>query len=139
VRWSDLLSLAGPGGAGFYYARALDPMMLRQVVATVAELSGTLLGFIAAAVAILMTIPDTAFTRNLRKTGHLRELMIQMYWAAVWALAVVVVAVAGMIAPAHATLWLALAAIGLLGATLVRIALAGHAFYNVLDVFSEDH
>lgn len=137
MRLADLAAAAAGGAAMFHFGADFEPSSLRGVVGTVAQISSTLLGFIAAAIAILLAIPDTKFTRNLQRTGHMQNLLGQMYWAAVWALCVVVTSVACMFLPAEAVATTAIAVIALLSATVIRLTLAGRRFYLILDVFSE--
>lgn len=137
MRLTDLAAAAAGGAAMYHFGAALEVSALRDIVGTVAQISGTLLGFVAAAIAILLAIPDTKFTRNLQRTGHMQHLLGQMYWAAVWSLGVVVTSVVSMFLYADLVGLGAIAVIAFLSAALFRLALAGRRFYMILDVFAE--
>ena len=69
------------GGAAWHYSlfHALPVADLRTLCATAAQIAGTMLGFVLAALAILATVGGTRLVRNMQKTGHYRHLLHRMF------------------------------------------------------------
>ena len=137
MRIADLIVALSGGAATYYYAPSVNETVLRDIVGTIAVISGTLLGFAAAAIAILMSMPDTKFVRNLQRTGHIHELLNQMYWATVWSFGSVVSALVSMFFPAQIMATIAALVAAFLSASIVRLGLSGRRFYTILSVFAE--
>lgn len=51
---------------------------MRSAAGVVSQLSGTMLGFVLAALAILTSVENTALMRNMQRTGHLPLLLRRM-------------------------------------------------------------
>lgn len=64
----------------WYYdlLKGLESPDIRAAAGIIAQLSGTMLGFILAALAILTTILGEPLVRNMQRTGHFRVLMSRM-------------------------------------------------------------
>lgn len=53
---------------------------LRSLLGVLAQIAATILGFLLAALAILLTLNGETLLRNLSKTGHLRVLFDDFLW-----------------------------------------------------------
>ena len=61
---------------------SVDDNVLRTVAGTYASVAVTMLGFMLAMLAILVSVADRKLIRNMNKTGHFTLLLKRIYWAA---------------------------------------------------------
>lgn len=73
-----------------------DTATLSRRLATLASLSGTLLGFTVTSMSITMAISDRPFVVNLRKTGHYKNLVDHLFHTAGILLIAMVLALVGL-------------------------------------------
>lgn len=133
----DLIGFVTAGVAALFLLGHVEPAVLLRILGVIAQVGGTLLGFIVAAMAILMALPDSRFTRNLRKTGHMQALLRQMFWTAVWSLALILISLLAMFAPEPSAEYAAAISIAILGGTVARLLVTGNRFYLILEILSE--
>lgn len=62
----------------FFRDGAPTPSQLGAIQAAITSASGTLLGFVITSAAILLALPDRPLVDNMRKTGHLHNLLVQL-------------------------------------------------------------
>jgi hypothetical protein len=81
IFWSKCVAVAWAAGHAVWYwslLKGLEPGDMRTAAGVVAQLSGTMLGFVLAALAVLTTVLDTVLVRNMQRTGHFRVLLRRM-------------------------------------------------------------
>lgn len=83
---------------------------LRDLSATVAQISATMAGFVLAALALLLSLSDRELIRRMGVSGHLHVLIIRMYLSMVLCLTLTVGGVAFIVIPGLGTAHLYLAA-----------------------------
>lgn len=83
VRWKVLLPrvIAAAAVAGLFvrYGKDLSLEKLHGIAGVIAGVSGTLLGFLITAVALLTAIMDRTLVANMRKTGHYQRLVFDSF------------------------------------------------------------
>lgn len=86
IFWSRSFGVAFAAAHGLWYWSVLQGLEvgdLRSAAGVVSQLSGTMLGFVLAALAILTTVLDTVLVRNMQRTGHFRVLLSRMLFCIV--------------------------------------------------------
>lgn len=81
IFWSKCSAVAWAAGHSVWYWSLLEGLQagdLRSAASLIAQLSGTMLGFVLATLAILTTVLDTVLVRNMQRTGHFRVLLRRM-------------------------------------------------------------
>lgn len=81
IFWSKCAIPAWAVGRALWYWSLLQGLGagdIRTAAGVVAQLSGTMLGFVLAALAVLTTVLDTVLVRNMQRTGHFRLLLRRM-------------------------------------------------------------
>lgn len=79
--WSKAVAVAGAAGwatSHFALLNGLDAGTIRNGAGVIAQLAGTMLGFVLAALAILLTVVNTKLIRNMQRTGHFAVLLRRM-------------------------------------------------------------
>src|SRR5437899_2263891 len=71
-------AVLGYAGWHFEILNAFTGGELRNSVGVVAQIAATMLGFVLAALAILLTIAGTRLLRNMQRTGHYGHLLSRM-------------------------------------------------------------
>jgi hypothetical protein len=105
IHWFSLaLGIAMGAGAWFI---APEDEILRTFLGVLAGVAVTLLGFLVAALSILVAVLDRRLIINLRKTGHYDRLLVELMHSALAFLATLVLALAAILAP---NAWLVTAA-----------------------------
>jgi len=110
----------------------------RLTATTMVALSGTLIGFMMAALSMLVSSADRPFLQNLRRTGHFKKLVKELLTTALLWLAVVVVALAGHFVVGDVQRYVVAIATALLGLSLVHFLLVGRKFKIVIEILSEN-
>lgn len=93
-------------GAGAWFI-APEVEVLRTFLGVLAGVAVTLLGFLVAALSILVAVMDRRLIVNLRKTGHYDQLLFDIMYSALAFLATLILALAAILAP---DAWVATAA-----------------------------
>nr|WP_288120062.1 hypothetical protein [Thiomonas sp.] len=128
------VAFAASLGATAYFGVSLpdgDPSRMIGIGSAVASVSATLLGFLAAALAILASIDQSHLVGMMKKTGHYRDLLHTVMWAAIaffLALALSMVVVAGWSHP----LWLRDVLLATTVAALASLVDVGRKFWLTL-------
>lgn len=135
---ADVPAFLITGAVAFWFRDMVDPPVMRDVLGIVVQIGGTLMGFVVAAMAILMALPDSRFTANLRRTGHMQKLLNQMFWAAGWALAIIISGVAVMFTSSSALPYCAALVLAVMGATVARLIVVGRRFHLILEIMAEN-
>lgn len=81
IFWSRCVLVSWGVAYGIWYYSLLNGLEVgdfRTAAGIVAQLSGTMLGFILAALAILTTILGEPLIRNMQRTGHFKVLLGRM-------------------------------------------------------------
>jgi hypothetical protein len=79
--WSKAALVAGAAGwatSHFSLLVGIGIPEIRNGAGVIAQLSGTMLGFVLAALAILLTVVNTRLIRNMQRTGHFSVLLRRM-------------------------------------------------------------
>lgn len=82
VFWVKSAIVATALVAGAYYYQVLATLQVpdaRTGASVLAQLSGTMLGFVLAALAILTTLGNTTLVANMQRTGHFSVLLRRMF------------------------------------------------------------
>ena len=83
VKWAPLFSRAlisaCAGLLFFHYCVNFKSSQLLNVAGVLAGVSGTLLGFLITAVALLTAVMDRPLVANMRKTGHYQRLVSETF------------------------------------------------------------
>ena len=86
VFWVKCAVIAGISAFGtFHYGllAALSSTDARAGASVLSQLSGTMLGFVLAALAILTTLGNTTLVANMQRTGHFSILLKRMFGSVV--------------------------------------------------------
>jgi len=109
------------------------PNQLVGIATILAEVTTGLMGFMIAAMAILLTLGDSSFIQNLRKTGHFKVLLRGMLHATLSCFVALVIMIVCLLAPAtYLALGLAIG-VSVLALGLLFILQAGGRFAAILD------
>lgn len=107
---------------------------VQDVLNTVVSVSGTMLGFVIAAVSILATITEKPVIERLRKTGHFANLLHDFLIAAAWMGSAMLISGAGLFSlDEQGYFWLAVASAMFCGG-VIRLSRAGKNFYLLIGI-----
>lgn len=139
--WSKVV-LLGTGAAFACWTYGPEYMVqgteLRQWAGIVAQVSGTMLGFLLAALAVLASIAQTRLVRNLMRTGHFQHLLRRMLWCSTFFLLLTLSGLAAVVSTRQSeALAIAVCAIGT--AALVLLLDVGVKFAKVLLALAPEH
>lgn len=108
----------------------------RLTATTMVALSGTLIGFMMAALSMLVSAADRPFLQNLRRSGHFKNLIKEILTTALLWLAVVVVALAGHFVVGEYQRYVVAIATALLALSFVHFLIVGRKFKMVIEILS---
>jgi len=108
----------------------------RLTATTMVALSGTLIGFMMAALSMLVSAADRPFLQNLRRSGHFKHLIKEILTTALLWLAVVVVALAGHFVVGEYQRYVVAVATALLTLSFVHFLIVGRKFKMVIEILS---
>lgn len=115
----------------------LDEPRLLGVATTLSGLSGTLLGFLVAALSVLVAVSDKPLIRNMRKTGHFTVLLKNLFGAAVAFLLTLIFAGASLFLELPLLHFATIITTVLLVNALYFFVIAGRRFYKVMMFVSD--
>lgn len=101
----------------WHYGLPMEPADLKGIAGVLAGVSGTLLGFLITAVALLTSVMDRKLVANMRITGHYQRLVKETFYTCIMLLCVLVVSIVSMF----------------LDACSMQVAFALLAFFSVLS------
>lgn len=105
-----------------------------QISGTLASIAATLLGFMVAALSILVAIDDRPLVKNMKKTGHYRNLINSVYNASAVYLITLVCALIGLFLPSESQqIFMAAVTTGFMAHALVLTASAGYKFLTLIE------
>lgn len=107
---------------------------LVSIASSFASVSGTLFGFLLAALSILTALSDRLLVANMIKTGHYKKLLHELYMAASFYLAVVIISLAALFVPNESLPWLVIIAASLMVTATLVFASAFKKFYTVISL-----
>ena len=133
------INLVAPVAVGVAAFKGLgDIDDARLTATTMVALSGTLIGFMMAALSMLVSAADRPFLQNLRRSGHFKKLIKEILTTALVWLAVVVVALAGHFVVGEPQRYTVAIATALLALSFVHFLRVGRKFKMVIEILSEN-
>lgn len=133
-----IVTVASAIGCGWLIRHySIDEATLRSAGAAYASVGVTMLGFMLATLAILMSVSDRRLLRNMAKTGHLKQLIKKVYMAgSYFGFAMIVSLVALFSSNGLLVYSISLASGVLVGAILLLYAL-GASLWRVLTLSAD--
>lgn len=115
-----------------------QPNDITTLANAVASSSGTILGFLITAIALMASVMDRSLLKNLRATGGYRVLISGSFTCAALFLILLGLSLSLLLPGANRAYWLLLATVfvGILAA--VNLALSGLGFYRVIMSISKN-
>lgn len=102
----------------WHYGLPMEPADLKGIAGVLAGVSGTLLGFLITAVALLTSVMDRTLVANMRMTGHYQRLVRETFYACIMLLCMLVASIVSLF----------------LDACSMQVAFAVLAFFSVLSL-----
>jgi hypothetical protein len=112
--------------------QGLDDNAIRSASSVAAQVSATLLGFLIAALAILVSVTGSQLIKNMQQTGHYRVLLKKIFIVSVWYALSLVVGCWAVIAPAQFLYVSAFLCLGVFLASVLMLGDIGWRFWMVL-------
>ncbi|QDH59502.1 hypothetical protein [Pandoraea pnomenusa] len=120
----------------FGCATWLSDEILRQAASAQASVAVTMLGFMLAMLAILVSIADRRLIRNMNKTGHFTQLLLRLYAASAYFGILMIVALLCLFLQSIALKIGSALSIGLAAGAIVRLLESGRKLWRVLDLLN---
>jgi len=114
-------------------ACAVSDEALRQGASAVASVGATMLGFVLAILAILVSLADRRLIRNMHKTGHFRSLVSRLFSVAIYFGAVTVLALICLVLSDMILRTLLGVSLGFTASSVLQLAIAGRTLWRVLE------
>lgn len=106
VRWGQLFvrALIALAAAGCYwrFGHPMELERLNMIAGVLAGVSGTLLGFLITAVALLTSVMDRTLMVNMKATGHYQRLVKETFHTCFMLLVVLMISVGSLLLNEHA-------------------------------------
>lgn len=115
----------------FCHASVPSAAQLSAIQSALTSASGTLLGFVITSAAILLALPDRPLVVNMRKTGHLHNLLVQLVSTGAVLLALLVCSIGANFAGTGSASYLATASVFLGMWAVLLVVSIGRKFYLV--------
>lgn len=134
-----LLATVGLGLGTYWFlggATWLTDEILRQAASAQASVAVTMLGFMLAMLAILVSLSDRRLIRNMNKTGHFTTLLRKLYIAAAYFGAFMLAALACLFLECEGLRVGTSVSIGLLSGASFQLMESGHRLWRVLDLLN---
>lgn len=109
-----------------------DTLSVHATAGVFATISATLLGFLIAALSILVSVGDKTLVANMKRTGHYKVLMDNLFWTAAWLSLAMILALATLFFSCLQA-YIMLATIGVFVLGLSSLGIAGYRFYRVVE------
>ena len=113
---------------------ALDDATLRGVASAYASVGVTMLGFMLAMLAVLVSVSDRKLLRNMNKTGHLKQLLKKVYWTGAYFGLSMICSLAALFLTATPLIYSVSIATGALVGALSLLFFVGRSFWRVLTL-----
>ncbi len=110
----------------------IDEARLLSVSATMASLSGTLFGFVIAALSILSAVLERRLLKRMKKTGYYTQLINELISAATVFLIVMIVTLFSLFMAGQTLIYLMTFSIGFMAAAIGFLVIGGYHFYLVM-------
>jgi hypothetical protein len=133
LRWS-VLGAGFCASLGLWLGAAVPSAVAADTIAfagAIASVSGGLLGFMLAALAVVASISGTHLLAMMRKTGHYRSLLATLFLGAAWLLVCLLLSLA-LLFGWQPTPLITVAFTSVLGAVLAMLLDTGRKFWLVL-------
>jgi hypothetical protein len=122
--------------SGFWMARkfgwpSVDAKDIQTVVATIAQIGSTMLGFMLAALAVLASINHTHLLKMMKRSGHYRDLLLTLFAGCVAFLACTIVCIC-ILFGVEPSVDLMAGLVGLCVGALFSVLDSGRKFWMVL-------
>lgn len=109
---------------------------LDALVPVIAGVAATMLGFLVTALSILMTLTGHRLIENMRRTGHLRQMVLGFFISGVFFLSSLIIALLDLMMPTLCNYWVGILSMGLLASALCFFIIGGWWFYLVVENLS---
>lgn len=134
--WISVAALGGGMAGAWMVVPDLKSEEARTVAGTYAQVAGTMLGFLIAALAILTAMINDRLLSNMRKTGHYNTLIKELFFACLAFLGAMLVSLAALILSGTLMHALLAASTGFMAFSVVWLFAAGQKFYAVMAAFN---
>lgn len=133
-----LVTLGAAGGSWWLTQRfCLTDELLRGAASAYASVGVTMLGFMLAMLAVLVSVSDRRLLRNMNRTGHLRRLLEKVYWTGAYFGVSMVASLAGLFLSSQPLGYFMSFATGTLVGALYLLFFVGRSFWRVLTIAPE--
>lgn len=130
--WISVAALLGGMVGAWFVVPGLTDEAARTVAGTYAQVAGTMLGFLIAALSILTALISEKLLSNMRKTGHYDTLVKEMFLSCLAFMVTMVAALVGLILSGPQMYFALALATGLMAFSLVWLMVAGLKLYVVI-------
>lgn len=130
--WISVAALLGGMVGAWLVVPDLQDDAARTVAGTYAQVAGTMLGFLIAALSILTALISEKLLSNMRKTGHYDTLVKEMFLSCLAFMATMVASLVGLILPGSQMHFALALATGLMAFSLIWLMVAGIKLYVVI-------
>lgn len=132
------VTLAATGGTWWLSQRyCLSDELLRGAASAFASVGVTMLGFMLAMLAVLVSVSDRRLLRNMNRTGHLKRLLERVYWAGAYFGVSMIASLAGLFLSSQPLGFSMSIATGALVGALYLLFFVGKSFWRVLTISPE--
>lgn len=114
----------------------LTDEILRQAASAQASVAVTMLGFMLAMLAILVSLADRRLIRNMNKTGHFTRLLRKLYIAAAYFGALMVVALICLFLQTKGLRIGTAVSVGLVAGASIQLLESGRKLWRVLELLN---
>ncbi|WP_156521171.1 DUF2254 domain-containing protein [Halothiobacillus diazotrophicus] len=122
-----------------WFAIKGHPETLVNLVPVIASVSATMLGFLVTALSILMTLTGHRLIENMRRTGHLRQMVLGFFHSGVFFLASLIISLLFLMMPSLSDPWIGMLSMWLLTVAICLFIVGGWWFYLVVENLSSRH
>lgn len=116
---------------------AIEDTTLRGAASAYASVGVTMLGFMLAMLAVLVSVSDRRLLRNMNRTGHLKVLLKKVYWTGGYFAVSMISSLVALFLSAEKLLYGISIASGALVGALFLLSLVGNSFWRVLSLSPE--
>lgn len=125
--------------AGYFSYGAMlgNPDAAGSIASAFATVSGTLIGFLIAALSILTALTNHQLVKNLRKTGHYDSILRKIYWTAFVFILVLAISLSALFVTGAILVWAIAVPAGFMAMGIVMLVATGRELHVLLSAIKD--